>query len=68
MPLRRAHQPEVGRVRSRLQAREYFEWMCRSATNGAAPTVALPGVAALNEGTPHPATSRSGALRRHARA
>ena len=35
MPLRRAHQARLGRSRSRLQAREYLEWMCRSATKAA---------------------------------
>ena len=31
MPLRRAQKSRWGRSQSRLVAREYFEWMCRSA-------------------------------------
>src|SRR4051794_40391162 len=47
MPLRRAHQARFGSVRSRLQARENFEWMCRSATYVSAATEDP----ALTEGT-----------------
>src|SRR5919197_110604 len=34
MPLRLPHQARCSRSQSRLQALEYFEWMCRSAMNG----------------------------------
>src|SRR3954471_4864938 len=47
MPLRRAHQARFGSVRSRLQARENFEWMWRSATYVSAATEDP----ALTEGT-----------------
>src|SRR3954452_16292192 len=47
MPLRRAHEARFGSVRSRLQARENREWMCRSATYASAATEDP----ALSEGT-----------------
>src|SRR3954462_1891907 len=47
MPLRRAHHARLGNVRSRLQARENREWMCRSATYVSAATEDP----ALTEGT-----------------
>src|SRR3954470_17550058 len=54
MPLRRAHQVSVSMLRSRLHAREYFEWMCRSATNEWSETF---------EGTPHPVTHQRATAR-----
>src|SRR3954453_16679428 len=63
MPLRRAHQARFGRVRSRLQAREYLEWMCKSATYVSAATEDP----SLTEGTLHPVTTAGRATSRHAR-
>src|SRR5690606_12162062 len=66
-PLRRAHQARLSRSRSRLQAREYREWMCRSATHGRSWYRGTPYLAMLvtsgaprHAGTPSTVTPRVG--------